>query len=121
METNVTSSNVTQEEKTLAMASHLLAFAGYLIPFGNIIGPLVLYLLKKDTSSYVCEHAREALNFQISITIYFAICGLLMLVVIGMFIFPVLLVIDIVFIIVAAVQASSGKPYRYPLSIRFVS
>ena len=55
--------SVSSDEKTMAMFCHLAAFAGVVIPFGNIIGPLVVWLIKKDSSPYIDYHGREALNF----------------------------------------------------------
>ena len=57
---------LTTDEKNIGMLAHLLVFSGYVVPFGNIIGPLVIYLIKKDESAYIRHHAVEALNFQIS-------------------------------------------------------
>jgi uncharacterized Tic20 family protein len=65
-----------------------LGLAGYVVPFGNIIGPLVVWLTKKDESAFVAEHARQALNFQISMTIYFILAALSMLVLIGFLLLP---------------------------------
>lgn len=103
------------------MLAHLLALSGYLIPFANIAGPLVILLLKKDESKFIRHNAVEALNFQISMFIYFVASIVMMLIVVGFFIFIALCIVNIVFIVVAAVKASDGVYYRYPLCIRFVS
>ena len=77
----------------MAMLAHLLVFTGYVVPLGNIIGPLIIYLIKKDESSYIRQHAAEALNFQISVLIYFILSLLLCFVLIGV---PMLIALFIV-------------------------
>lgn len=111
---------LTQEEKTMGMLCHLLGFAGFVIPFGNIIGPLVLWLVKKDSSPFIDLHGKESLNFQISITIYASISSLLIFILIG---FPMLIAVAIfaiVCMIKAAIKANDGQIYRYPATIRFI-
>ena len=105
-----------------AVAAHLSGLSLYLgIPFGNILGPLIIWLIKKDESPYAEAQAKEALNFQISLTLYGIGVALLSLVVIGFFLIPVLFVLHIVLTIVATLRASEGKAYRYPLTIRLIS
>lgn len=98
--------------------SALLIFVG--IPFGNIIAPLVMWQIKKDQFPFGTIHAKESLNFQISMTIYCVIAAILILVLIGVFILAALLILNLVFVIIAAVKASDGHLYRYPFTIRFV-
>jgi len=103
------------------MFCHIGGFGGYLMPLGgNIIVPLILWLIKKDQSPFVDYHGKEALNFNISIAIYYIIAGLLVLVLIGFVLLAAVFVIHVVFIIIAAIRASNGEYYRYPLTIRFV-
>lgn len=111
-----------QEGETMwAMLCHLSAFAGFIgIPFGNIIGPLIIWLIKKDTMPLVDDQGKESLNFQISMTIYGIISGILALIVIGFFLLLALVVLEVVFIIIASVAANKGERYRYPLTIRFI-
>ena len=99
---------------------HVSALAGYIIPFGNIIGPLVVWLMKKAESAEVDYHGKEALNFQISVAIYAIIGLLLVFVVIGIPLLIALGIANIVFMIIAAIKASNGERYRYPCTIRFV-
>lgn len=114
--------NISNDERNWGMLAHILALAGYLlIPFGNILGPLVVYLMKKDQSAFVADQARESLNFQISMTIYFMIAGVLIFVLIGMVLLPVLWIAGLVLTIMAAIKASSGVAYRYPLTIRLIN
>ena len=113
---------IAKEERNWAMLCHLSGFLGYLtvVPFASIIGPLVVWLLKKDTSGFVDEHGKESINFQITMSIAYAITLMLCLVIIGFFILPVLGVWLVVLMIVAAIKAASGEHFRYPLTIRFV-
>ncbi|MFZ5651910.1 MAG: DUF4870 domain-containing protein [Bacillota bacterium] len=108
------------QEKNWAMFCHLGGFCGYIIPFGNIIVPLVLWLVKKDEYPLVDFHGKEALNFNISMTIYAVISALLGIILIGFILLAVLFVLDIVFIIRATIEANNGEYYRYPLTIRFI-
>ncbi|MCU6712982.1 DUF4870 domain-containing protein [Paenibacillus sp. J5C_2022] len=109
-----------KEERTYGMLCHLLAFAGFIIPLGNIIGPLVIWLMKKDQSMFVDDQGKESLNFQISILIYAIVSGLLTLLVIGILLLIALGIFYIVMIIIASVKANEGVRYRYPLTIRFL-
>lgn len=111
----------TQQDKTLGMVCHLLGLAGYVFwLFGNILGPLILWLVKKDTSEFVDDQGKESLNFQISMTIYGMGAGLLSFVLIGLPLLFAIAIFDIVMIVIAAVQANNGVRYRYPLCIRFI-
>jgi uncharacterized Tic20 family protein len=113
---------VTAEEKTWAMLSHISGFAGYLgvVPFASIIGPLIVWLLKKDTSAFVDEHGKESLNFQITMSIAYAIIIALCFVFIGFLLLPLWGLWLVVLVVVAAIKASNGEHFRYPLTIRFV-
>lgn len=120
-----------QEERTWGMLCHLAAFAGVVLPsFGNIIGPLIVWLIYKDRFPFVDDQGRESLNFQISMTIYGAIlvvfASLIGFVTLGLgfiLVIPALIVfviVQVVLVIMAAVSANGGTPYRYPLAIRFL-
>jgi uncharacterized Tic20 family protein len=112
----------TSEDKTWAMLCHVSGLAGYLgvVPFASIIGPLIVWLLKKDASAFVDEHGKESLNFQITMSIAYAIIILLCFVLIGFLLLPFWGLWLIVLVIVAAIKASNGEHFRYPLTIRFV-
>ncbi|MBF0197316.1 MAG: DUF4870 domain-containing protein [Planctomycetes bacterium] len=113
--------NMDKSHKTIGMLCHLLAFVGYIgVPFGNILGPLVLWLIKKDESEFIDSCGKESINFQISIMIYSVISGLLCFVFIG---FPMLfavLIANVIFVIMAAIKTNEGEDYRYPFTIRFL-
>ncbi len=109
------------DARTWAMLCHAATFAGYVVPFGNVIGPLVVWLLKKDTSALVDEHGKETINFQLSMTLYMLVAFALMVVLIGFVALPILIVLDLIVTIIAIMEASRGNLYRYPWTIRFVS
>lgn len=116
-----TETSVNKEQRTWALCAHLSAFVGHFIPFGHILGPLVIWILKKEDMPFVGDQAKEALNFQISMTIYFAIGAVLIFVGIGLLILPVLWLFDIILVIIAAIKANDGVLYRYPATIRLVN
>jgi uncharacterized Tic20 family protein len=113
-------SGLTSDDKTWAMLCHIAAFCGYVVPFGNMVGPLVVWVLKKDQSEFVDFHGKESLNFQITITIAAIVAGFSLLLLIGFLLLPAVLIFDLVMKIVAAVKASNGEYFRYPLTIRLV-
>lgn len=110
------------------MLAHLLSLLALTcIPLMNIAGPLIVWIMKKDTSAYVERHGRESLNFQISCFIYGVvgsiICFILSFVLIGILLaivfYPALLIFWLVVVIMASIKAYDGKEYQYPLCIRF--
>lgn len=102
------------------MLAHLSAFSGHFVPFGHIIGPLLIWLLKRESSAFVDDQGKEALNAQISVTIYGFAAGLLCFVFIGIPLLVALWVADVVFVILAALATNEGKAYRYPFILRLV-
>ena len=108
------------QERTMGMLCHLLALCGLVIPFGNILGPLVLWLVKKEGMPFVDDQGKESLNFQISIAIYGVGAFLLSFVVIGIPLAIALGVFWLVMVIIATVAANNGERYRYPLTIRLL-
>jgi len=112
---------VTEEDKTMAMLCHLLAI------FTGFLGPLVLWLVKKDQSAYIDHHGRESLNFQITLFIVMFALGsatfILMFVFIGILLIPVLMAVGILALvaeIIAAIAAQNGQWHRYPCCLRLV-
>jgi uncharacterized protein len=113
---------LTREERNMGMLSHLLALSGYVgVPFGNIIAPLIIYLMKKDESPFVAEQSRESLNFQISVSIYALIGAVLTVILIGFLLLAAVWVAGVVLTIIASVKVANGEAYRYPLTIRLVN
>ena len=110
-----------KDEKTWGMLCHLSALAGFIIPFGNVIGPLIVWLLKRDEYAFVNDQGKEALNFQISILLYLIIGGLLVILVIGFFVLIAVGIFSLIMTIMATIKANEGVAFRYPLSIRFIS
>ncbi|HNV83364.1 MAG TPA: DUF4870 domain-containing protein [Arenimonas sp.] len=113
-------SEVSQEERTMGMVAHLISLVGFVIPFGNIIGPLVIWLMKKDTMPFVDDQAKEALNFNITVAIAAVVSGILTLVLIGFILMIVVGIAWLVLTIMAAMKANSGEMYRYPFTLRLV-
>jgi|SaaInlStandDraft_1057018.scaffolds.fasta_scaffold13115_5 uncharacterized protein len=112
---------VPKEERTWGMLCHLLALTGYLgIPFGGIIGPLIMWLLKKDESSFVDKCGREVLNFQITMIIAFLICVPLVFVFIGIPLMGALFIYSFIMTIIASIKANDGILYKYPFSFSFL-
>src|SRR6266513_382057 len=100
---------------------HATALAGFFVPWaGHILGPLIIWLAKRGDSPEIDAHGKESLNFQISMLIYNVIAGILCLVLIGFVILGILHILNLVLVIVASIQASDGKFYRYPLTIRLI-
>lgn len=110
----------TPDEKTWGLFAHLAALAGFIIPLGNIFGPLIVWLIKKDQMPFVNDQGKESLNFQILISILLIVSIALWCVVVGFFITPIIAVGAIIFEIVAAVQAQKGIAYRYPFNMRII-
>ena len=103
------------------MLCHLLSLTLLIgVPLGNILGPLIIWLIKRDEDPFVDLCGKESLNFQISMTIYIVIAGILIFFIVGLFIIPALMILNIVYTIIAAIKASKGTSYTYPLSIRFI-
>lgn len=113
-------SGLSKDSLNMGMLCHLLALSGFIIPFGNILGPLIIWLLKKDTDPYVDEQGKESVNFQISVAIYAIVCLVLMLVVIGIFLFAIVAIGALVLTIIGTIKASKGEPWKYPLTIRLI-
>ncbi len=112
----------TENERTWGMLAHLSALAGLVIPLiGNVLGPLLVSIARSDQSAFVAAHAREALNFNISVTLAALLCTLLMLVFVGFLLGSALFIAWLVMTLIAAIKASEGAAYRYPFSLRLVS
>lgn len=118
---NSTTPTLSSDERNWGMFCHLAALAGFIIPFGNIIGPLIVWLMKREEYPFVNDQGKESLNFQISILIYIAISVVLALLLIGFLLLAAIGVFSLVMIIMAAIKANEGVTFRYPLSIRFIS
>jgi len=111
----------TENERTWGMLAHLSALTGLVIPLaGIVLGPLLVWLARREESAFVADHAKEALNFNISVLLGALACMLLMLVFVGFLLGTALFVAWLVLMLVAAIKASEGHPYRYPFALRLV-
>ena len=100
---------------------HASALLGAIFHFpGHLLGPLILWLIKRDDAPELDAHGKEAVNFQISMLIYNVVAAIFCLVLVGFAFLVVLWILNTVFAIIAAIQASDGKFYRYPMTIRFI-
>lgn len=113
-------SKVSKDERTWAMLCHLSALAGFVIPFGAIIGPLIVWLIKKDEMPLVAEHGKKSLNFQLTLLIAYVVCFILMFVVIGVILLPIVAIFALIMVVVAAIKTNEGKAFTYPLTINFI-
>ena len=108
--------------RTWCVLCHASALLGLFFHFlGHLIGPLIVWLVKRGDSPEIDAHGKESLNFQISMLIYDAIAALLCIILIGIPILIILWVLNTVLVIIASIKASEGKLYRYPFTIRLIS
>lgn len=121
---------ITQNDKNYSAITHLSGFAGWVIPFGNIIVPIVLWTAKKNESSYIDAHGKSAVNFQLSLILYGFLLALLIIPIaiftLGLGLIAVVLgiipaiILKFVLIISASIKASNGEQYHYPFTIEFI-
>ena len=102
------------------MFAHLSALSGVVIPFGNIIGPLVVWQVKKDTLPFAADQGKEALNFNITMLIAAFIGFQLTFILIGLVLLPLIGIAWLVFTILAGIKANEGVAYRYPYALRLI-
>jgi hypothetical protein len=115
------SKEINKDARMWAMFCHLAGLAVLLIPIvGNIVAPLIIWQIKKDDFPFVDEQGKESVNFQISMSIYGFVAALLCVVCIGIPLLVAAYIVDVVFLLIAAVKANNGFRYRYPLTIRFI-
>ncbi len=105
----------TQDEKNLGIIMHVLRLCGF-----SLIGPLIVWLVKKDESAFIDTQGRELLNFQLSFIIYAIVSGILCLILIGFVLLAVLAALWFIFTIIGLVKATEGKVYRFPLTFRML-
>lgn len=112
---------ISKEERNWAMLAHLSGLLAFATLIGGILGPLVMWLIRKDDMTFAADQAKEALNFQISVFVAGLIAGVLCLVLIGFVLLALLVIVDLILVIIAAVKASEGVTYRYPFNLRLIS
>lgn len=109
------------EEKQWGMIAHLSALVGFVIPFGTVIGPLVVWQMKKAEMPFVDDQGKEALNFQITVAIAAFVCLLLGFILIGFLLLPIVGIGAIVLTVIAGIKANEGEAYRYPVCWRVIT
>ena len=113
-----------QLDKTVrnwAMGCHMIALVGLLgNGIGLVVGPIVLWLIKREDHPFINEQGKEAVNFQLTMFIAFFAAAILIFAVIGLFLLPILGILDVVLVIVGGIKASNGEHFRYPFAIRFL-
>ena len=102
-----------REARNMAMLCHLLGVAGF-------FAPLVIWLIEREKHRFVDEHGREAMNYQVSLLLYYAVSFLLTPLIVGALMLCVLSVVHVVLIIMGAVKASHGEPWHYPIAVSFL-
>jgi uncharacterized Tic20 family protein len=103
-----------------AMFMHFSMLLNFLIPFGGVIAPIVMWQMKKDEMEGVDQHGKNIVNFLISMLIYSFISGILMLVVVGIFLLIALGIAGVVLPIIAGIKANNGEVWKYPLTIQIL-
>lgn len=105
---------LSQEERTWALLAHILTLVG------GFVAPLVIWLVKKEESAFVADHAKESLNFQITLTIALIISAALVCVWIGVLLMPLVGIYGLVMVILATLKANEGELYEYPFTLRLI-
>lgn len=108
------------EARQWAMFAHLSALVGFLIPLGSILGPLIIWQIKKAEFPFVDDQGKEALNFQITVLIAVIACLVLSVVLIGFLLLPVVGIAALVLTIMGGIKANNGESYRYPFTLRLI-
>jgi uncharacterized protein len=117
----VPASSTSSEVRTWSVLCHASALLGLFFHFfGHLLGPLLVWLIKRDLSPVIDANGKESLNFQLSMLIYDIVAGILCIVLIGIPILIALWILNTVLVIIASVKTSNGEFYRYPLTIRFL-
>jgi hypothetical protein len=111
---------VNDEDRTWGSLAHLSALCGMVIPFGSLLGPLIMWRTRGQRAPFVGDQALEALNFNISVFIGFLICLALAWLFIGILMVSVLVIYWIVMTVIATLKASEGLTYRYPVNLRLI-
>ncbi len=103
------------------MLCHIVALVGLLgNGIGFVLGPLLVWMIKKEDHPFVDEQGKEAVNFQITMMLLAIASGLLFFVAIGLLLLPIVLIVAVVFSVVGAVKANEGEHYRYPFALRLI-
>ncbi len=121
MSENIVKENEEKQARIWGMLCHLTALVAITgVPFGHILGPLVIWLLKKNQYPFVNDQGKESLNFQLSMTLYAFVAALLIFFKIGTILLFVLVTVNLLLVIIASVRAFNGETFCYPYKIRFI-
>jgi uncharacterized protein len=112
---------ISKEERNWAMLAHLSGLLAFATLIGGVLGPLVMWMIRKDDMNFAADQAKEALNFQITVFVAGLIAGVMCLILIGFVLLGILVIVDLILMIIAAVKASEGVNYRYPFNLRLIS
>ena len=109
-------------ERQWAMGCHLIALCGIVVPVpaANLLGPLILWLVKREDGAFIDDEGKESLNFQISLFLYALVCLILTVIGIGLLLLLPLLLFGLVCVILASIKSSEGVAFRYPACIRLI-
>ncbi len=120
-ETTVLQRNEDKQARIWGMLCHLTALLGIIgIPFINIAGPLIIWLLKRNLYPFVDEQGRESLNFQISMTIFALAAAILIYLKIGFFLLLIIGGANFILVVIASIRAFNGETYSYPFKIQLI-
>jgi uncharacterized Tic20 family protein len=108
----------TADDRMWGMLAHLSSVIAILVGGLSFLGPLIVWIIKKDQSPFVADQGKEALNFQIAVVLASLICGVTCILAV---LIPVIIVANIVFSVIAAMEANKGVYYRYPYTIRMIN
>lgn len=111
---------VSQDARTWAMLCHLSALSGLITGIGFLLGPLVVWLIKKDEDPFIDEQGKEAVNFQITMLLAGIVSALLVIVIIGVFLALLVGAVAIIMPIIGGIKANNGEHYSYPFALRLV-
>ncbi len=116
-----TSERPSKDDRTWALFAHLSALSGLIIPFGSILGPLIVWLVKKEEMPFVNDQGKEAINFNITVALAGIVSAVLTLILIGFLLLLALFIYWIVMTIIAGIKANEGEAYRYPITLRLLT
>jgi len=112
--------NPTEIARRWNILCHLSALSGLVLPFGALLVPLVIWLMKRTEYPGVDVNGKESINFQLSCLLYFCVSLLLMFLVVGIFLLLAVVIFDVIMVIVASIKVGNDESYQYPLTIRFI-
>lgn len=112
---------VSSDDRTWGILTHAAAFVGFVVPFGNILGPLLVWAIKKDESQFVDDNGKQALNFQITWSILLIVSALSIFIVIGVVLLPIVGLAWLILVIIAIIRASNDEVYDYPLTMELIT